>query len=87
MTIQSHFSTVLRRPASMPRFDLPAHGLVSTLALFLFPENPTWVVLIQTGSHRRMAGRRDSAAEFSSRLSPYNFMVGGRIKGHIGRVP
>jgi hypothetical protein len=78
---------MLRGSALLPCFDLPAHGLVSTLALFLFPEKPTWVVHIQTGSHRRMAGRRDSAAEFSSRLSPYSFTVGGRIKGHIGRVP
>jgi hypothetical protein len=66
----ARFQTVLRRSASGAGYDLPAHDSVSTLALFLFPENPTWVVLIQTGSQRRVAGRRDSAAEFSHRLSP-----------------
>ncbi len=64
MTGPACFQGVLRRSAFVPCYDLPAHGLVSTLALFLFPENPTWVVPFQTGSHRRMAGRRVSAAEF-----------------------
>src|SRR6476661_8253789 len=54
MTQTAAFQTVLRRSAFVPCFDLPVHDLVSTLALFLFPENPTWVVHIQTGSHPRM---------------------------------
>ena len=66
----------LLRRLIVPCFDLPGHGLVSTLALFLFLENPTWVVLFRQAAI--VAWQVGEIALRSSPVASRHTIYGGR---------